>query len=513
MKQKLLKTMALGLLAMVGVNAWADNTVTVTTGGSSKEYATLKAAIEANVFNSPSANIDVSISADQSLGDQVISWEPSTSYTLTIKATKDITIKGPNGSRWFTVKNAGANLIVGDGNYKITLDGEYNGTAGSKERTQPVALRNNTTASITFNKVTFANFNLNNAVDMIVGENGDGVITLQDITINNCVNPKNAYVDNQRPVNDKVVLKGYLNIDANSTGTAIRTLLETKLDNGSYKTAGRIKVDDSSAALTATKTITVSFTEKSTDYVPQIGAAIIINSSKNWTDETAAVFALANDVAYGVFKNNKDLKLTQAYTLAVTDAGAATLVLPFASTIPTGASCYTLTHSSGASVVTATPVSTTLAANTPVLVEASEGSYKFVSTATSGDIATGSTDQTSGALTGVFTEKTFGTDISSYGNIYILNKVNGTVGFYKAANGKKVGANRCYLTATNVPGAASARGLSIVFGDDETAGISTVNGSRSMVQGSEAYYNLNGQRVNNPTKGMYIVNGKKFIIK
>ena len=27
------------------------------------------------------------------------------------------------------------------------------------------------------------------------------------------------------------------------------------------------------------------------------------------------------------------------------------------------------------------------------------------------------------------------------------------------------------------------------------------------------YYNLNGQRVNRPTKGIYIANGKKFIVK
>ncbi|MBQ9356417.1 MAG: hypothetical protein IJT98_03915 [Prevotella sp.] len=179
MKRKLLKMMALAVVMLVGASsAWADNTVTVTTGESSTEYATLKAAIEANVLTNATADMTIILTADQSLGDKVISWEKA--YTLTIKATKDITIKGPNGSRWFTVKNANANLIVGDGNYEITLDGEYDGQS-SKPRSQSVALRNNTTASISFNKVTFKNFNLNGAVNMIVGENGDGVITLQNI--------------------------------------------------------------------------------------------------------------------------------------------------------------------------------------------------------------------------------------------------------------------------------------------------------------------------------------------
>ena len=509
MKRKLLKTLAVALLAMVGVNAaWADNTVTVTTGGSSTEYATLSAAITAGVLTSATADMTITISADQSLGSNVISWEKA--YTLTIKATKAITIKGPNGSRWFTVKNASANLVVGDGSYEITLDGEYDGKSTTKQRTQAVALRNNTTASITFNKVTFKDFNLNNAVNLIVGENGDGVITLQDVTITNCVNPKDAYIENQRTKNDKVVLKGYLNIDADSKGTAIKTTLETKYADSKYTTEGRIKVDDSSAALTATKTITVTFSEASTTYVPQIGAAIVINSTNNWTDETASKFALANDVNYGVYKQNKDLKLTQAYNLAVTTAGAATLVLPFASKIPTGASCYTLAHTSGESTVVATPVETTLSANTPVLINAAAGDYKFVSTATSGSIATGSDPVTSGALTGVYSDLAFTAEniASTYGNAYILNKVGGVVGFFKAAEGKKVGAYKAYLTATNV---SSAHGLTIVF-DEETTGIEAIANSQES-KANNQYFDLSGRRVAQPTKGLYIVNGRKVVIK
>ncbi len=48
--------------------------------------------------------------------------------------------------------------------------------------------------------------------------------------------------------------------------------------------------------------------------------------------------------------------------------------------------------------------------------------------------------------------------------------------------------------------------------DGETTGINTVNGSGFMVNGSEVY-NLNGQRVAQPTKGLYIVNGRKVVIK
>ena len=51
--------------------------------------------------------------------------------------------------------------------------------------------------------------------------------------------------------------------------------------------------------------------------------------------------------------------------------------------------------------------------------------------------------------------------------------------------------------------------MSFDFG--ETTGINAVNGSELKVNGE--YYNLNGQRVANPTKGLYIVNGKKVVIK
>lgn len=61
--------------------------------------------------------------------------------------------------------------------------------------------------------------------------------------------------------------------------------------------------------------------------------------------------------------------------------------------------------------------------------------------------------------------------------------------------------------ALNVP--ASARALTIVFGD-ETTGIANV---RSVSESVNGYYNLSGQRVSQPTKGLYIVDGKKVIVK
>ena len=52
--------------------------------------------------------------------------------------------------------------------------------------------------------------------------------------------------------------------------------------------------------------------------------------------------------------------------------------------------------------------------------------------------------------------------------------------------------------------------LSINFGGG-TTGIADVRSQ--MEEGRGEYYNLNGQRVAQPNKGLYIINGKKMVVK
>ena len=74
-----------------------------------------------------------------------------------------------------------------------------------------------------------------------------------------------------------------------------------------------------------------------------------------------------------------------------------------------------------------------------------------------------------------------------------------------------VGPYRWILKATSKNGVSYAPKFS--FAEGETTGINEVQGSGFKVQGSEAFYNLNGQRVSQPTKGLYIVNGRKVVVK
>lgn len=96
------------------------------------------------------------------------------------------------------------------------------------------------------------------------------------------------------------------------------------------------------------------------------------------------------------------------------------------------------------------------------------------------------------------------TSITNPGNAYVLNGKNG-VGFYKLSDGGTIGANKAYLTYSG-GGAAATRGY---FLFDEATGIEmpTVEDNADAV-----VYDLQGRRVVNPTKGLYIVNGKKVFI-
>jgi hypothetical protein len=90
---------------------------------------------------------------------------------------------------------------------------------------------------------------------------------------------------------------------------------------------------------------------------------------------------------------------------------------------------------------------------------------------------------------------------------YVLQNQGGNVGFYKVASEtpQQINPFRAYLTAVSL-----AHMLNIDFGS-ETTGINKVRSSVPMVSGE--YYTLHGQRVVHPTKGLYIVNGKKVLVK
>ena len=93
---------------------------------------------------------------------------------------------------------------------------------------------------------------------------------------------------------------------------------------------------------------------------------------------------------------------------------------------------------------------------------------------------------------------------------YRLTMADSKPGFWwKSEDGAgfALAANKAYLKVLKTNATASARGFSLF--DDETTGIT----STAMQPSTGQYYDLQGRRVAQPTKGLYIVNGKKVVMK
>lgn len=134
-------------------------------------------------------------------------------------------------------------------------------------------------------------------------------------------------------------------------------------------------------------------------------------------------------------------------------------------------------------------------ANTAVVLHGSTGSYT-ASIIESADEITDNQLQTA-------TSEMRGADH----NIYVLNKKNGVVGFYKLSATGKLAKGKAYIT---IEGNGSAPMLSM--SDDSNA--TTIEMlPADACQYQKSYYTLDGRRVERPTKGVYVVNGKKIIIR
>ena len=90
---------------------------------------------------------------------------------------------------------------------------------------------------------------------------------------------------------------------------------------------------------------------------------------------------------------------------------------------------------------------------------------------------------------------------------YVLANHNSKVGFYKWT-GSALASGKVYLPASEVP-AGTREFLGF---DDEATGIANINSEAKTLFNSD-FYNIAGQRIAQPNKGLYIENGKKVIIK
>lgn len=184
------------------------------------------------------------------------------------------------------------------------------------------------------------------------------------------------------------------------------------------------------------------------------------------------------------------------FSRTIGDAGYATLGAPVALNIPEGVKAYTVTVNEDNTEATLHEVTKTIPAGCGVVLKKTggNGTYNFT-------FAAGADAIENNKLVPLYTETTLDTEI----NAYVLAKKNEVLGFYQLdSNNRTIGANKAYLVLD--PKASYIRSITI---GGPTTGI-----EETVANGNEAeeYYDLQGRRVLNPTKGIYVTkSGKKVI--
>lgn len=203
----------------------------------------------------------------------------------------------------------------------------------------------------------------------------------------------------------------------------------------------------------------------------------------------------SGDTRFRYYKSGqKDIQLYKlssaaSYDISIGAAGWRTIVPAASASLPSGLKAYIVTGDVDGGKATLTEVASIKAGEAYVL-NGDEGDYTLT--------VIDSPAEPTGNKLRVSTE-------SDGNGAYVLaNKLHG-VGFY-LWNGGSLGAGRVILPADAV---TSAREF-IAF-DNETTGIKNLTPALSQSEG--AWYDLQGRKVAQPTKGLYIVNGQKVVLK
>lgn len=177
-------------------------------------------------------------------------------------------------------------------------------------------------------------------------------------------------------------------------------------------------------------------------------------------------------------------------TANVTSAGYATFYSDYDVTIPSGVKAYYAEDGTDALVLH--EVENKIKGGVGVVLEAAEGTYTFEAT-------TGAENTSYTALKGVITETAQADLQGTYQ--YVLGMDGTTPTLFKLASDGSLDANKAYYAATSEHAAIGMRW-------EGTTGISSVE-----VTNDNVYYDLMGRKVEQPVRGIYILNGKKVFVK
>ena len=206
---------------------------------------------------------------------------------------------------------------------------------------------------------------------------------------------------------------------------------------------------------------------------------------------TNAIEYTMNDYGYATYSDGKKYKVEGAKANFVTVSGNVATLVP---------------QAEGAVL----PAMTGAGKGCGIIISADAGAKYSIKSVNQSEEAVNSSDNLlAGSGNNSYTISTQFSDDDPY-TAYIFTKPEGKkLGFYIAdlSAGADLPAHKAFLA---VPKGADAREF-IGFEPGETTSIADNN--RVTITNNGEVYNLNGQRVAQPTKGLYIVNGKKVVIR
>lgn len=203
------------------------------------------------------------------------------------------------------------------------------------------------------------------------------------------------------------------------------------------------------------------------------------------------------DQGSGIFV---DAALPEITLNTLNNKNYATYYLPFAAKAPEGVTAYAGTINNG-NVQLTEYANGVIPANEGVVLVSDT---KTTATFTLAD-ASEVTEQTN-ELKGVLTNTEL-SSVESFDQVRIFSKKDNVAGFYKPNSGiTSLAANKAYIMAPANEGA-----LVLNFAGGEVTGINqaTINATEA----NAPIYDLTGRRVAKAVKGIYVKNGKKFIVK
>ena len=214
--------------------------------------------------------------------------------------------------------------------------------------------------------------------------------------------------------------------------------------------------------------------------------------------DTLTVYGHAEEVGDSLVLKSSSLTSMEAFKDQVTikTAGWATYVShrPIDFSLTKGIQAFQTKYDVTANAIVLTPVTTSIPANTAVVLKGKPGSYTFTNVA--------SADPLNG---NELTFYTTDTPVTEERTVYVLSMKEGVCGFFPFAKGKSMPSYKGYLLIKKNTAAKPFYRV-----DAKTP---TDIRSIKQLQSQTVRYNLAGERVSNRYKGIVIENGRKIIVK